>query len=61
MAKKINLETHCLWTQQEAFGDWYSTTCENEFVLNDGSPKENGMRFCLFCGKKLNEELVIND
>ena len=52
--KKIS----CTWTQQEEMGDWYSTTCGHEFVINDGTPKENGMRFCLFCGCRIYQKIL---
>ena len=38
----------CAWREDE--GVW-ETDCGETFVLNDGTPYENGMRFCCFCGK----------
>jgi hypothetical protein len=45
----------CLW--REEYGDEeYQTSCGKAFVLNDGTPKDNDMLFCCFCGKLLREE-----
>ncbi len=43
----------CEWTQQSESDDHWGTDCGKEFVFIDGSPTENGMSFCCFCGKKL--------
>ena len=43
----------CTWHQDED-GTWW-TTCGNAFVLNDGKPSENKMKFCPYCGAKLKE------
>lgn len=29
------------------------TTCGHAFELNDGTPTENGMKFCCYCGQVL--------
>lgn len=42
----------CTWTEQ---GPWV-TDCGHSFEVNDGTPVENEMRFCCFCGKLLVEE-----
>ena len=47
--------TTCEWgptTDGNDHGDW-STGCGYEYTINDGTPKENGMAFCCFCGGKL--------
>lgn len=40
----------CTW-QYGAFS-WH-TGCGTEWMLNDGTPEQNGMRFCHSCGKTL--------
>lgn len=42
----------CQWTYDEEH-DVYDTECGEAFSITDGTPKENGMKFCTYCGKKL--------
>ena len=44
--------TECHWKRDE-FYDYYDTECENAFELETDGPKENGMNYCPYCGKKL--------
>lgn len=49
----------CNWfndqTAWENDGGW-DTTCGNRFYLCEGSPSENDMKFCCYCGGQLVEE-----
>lgn len=45
----------CCWSQDDEFSDAWSTGCGEMFVLNEGTPKENEMRFCCFCGEKIEQ------
>ena len=38
----------CAWREDQS--DW-ETDCGNRFTLFDGTPLENGMVYCCFCGK----------
>ena len=50
------LET-CRWVRDVvATDDVWNTECGEMFVLNDGTPKQNGMVFCPYCGKAIREE-----
>jgi hypothetical protein len=31
----------------------YDTSCGKTFTLNEGTPKDNSMEFCCFCGKPI--------
>ena len=42
---------HCTWVEDED-GVWH-TECGDMFVIIDGIPKENNMRYCCYCGKSL--------
>lgn len=42
----------CRWRQDEDDGAW-DTTCGERFEIIDGTPQENGMKFCCYCGKEL--------
>lgn len=49
-------EQYCNWLQQDGENseDWLA--CDDKlFCLTNGTPSENGMRFCPYCGKNLVE------
>lgn len=39
----------CIWAENED-GAW-ETQCKNIFEIVKGTPKENKMIYCMFCGK----------
>lgn len=41
----------CEWKQD--FDGNYDTDCDQSFTMIDGTPTENHMRFCCYCGKGL--------
>lgn len=43
----------CEWSEDEE-GNWW-TGCDEAFCLTDGTPTENGMKFCCYCGEDLIE------
>ncbi len=55
-AGKEQEKAQCKWQQApgEYDGEW-DTDCGETFWLNDGSPEDNKMRICPYCGKKLIE------
>jgi hypothetical protein len=42
----------CHWKYDDIDGCW-NADCGNAFVLEDGSPADNHMRFCSYCGRIL--------
>ena len=42
----------CVWTEDEGF---WITSCGREFVINEGTPKQNDMKYCCYCGDVLLE------
>lgn len=49
-------EEKCVWTYQDAAEYLYwETSCGSAFYFEDGTPSENGQRFCGYCGKPLVE------
>ena len=44
----------CLWNNVD--GCW-ETTCGNAFEINDGTPSENNMTYCCYCGGKVEEDI----
>jgi hypothetical protein len=47
----------CEWYQDEfeENNDW-NTECGHMWMLNQDTPKENGMNYCPYCGLKLTEQ-----
>ena len=48
----------CVWEEIE---DFWETECGKAYSITDGTPKENGMNYCLYCGKRLVEKLIKED
>ncbi len=47
----------CIWSYVEwNDGDMWKGECGINWVVLDGTPKENGINFCPRCGRKLIEE-----
>jgi hypothetical protein len=44
----------CVWSDSEGEGNW-DTGCGRMFDLNNGTPVENEMHFCTFCGGSLQQ------
>jgi hypothetical protein len=47
-------QTCSWWIEDSDYGSW-ETSCGHLFMLNDGSPYQNRMRWCCYCGKPLTE------
>ena len=47
----MNPPTPCCWIEDDD-GNWV-TACGGLFVLTAGTPRENTLRFCPYCGGKL--------
>lgn len=45
----------CRWTHDE-FTDSWDTDCGEKFQFTVGTPRENGMEFCCYCGRPLQEK-----
>lgn len=43
----------CEWAQEDESSDAWDTSCGHTFLINDGTPSENDMCYCCFCGKTL--------
>lgn len=42
----------CKWRYLEDVDAW-ETDCGQMHIINDGTPAENGMIYCTYCGRKL--------
>ena len=49
-------EQYCHWLQQDGENSDCWLVCDDKlFCLNNGTPSENGMLFCPYCGKNIDE------
>jgi hypothetical protein len=53
LARTQGIPTTCQW-ENDGEGNW-STGCGDAFIILDGTPTENKMNFCCYCGKPINE------
>lgn len=44
----------CIWTEDPEYGTW-ETSCGETFCMIEGTPEENGYKYCPSCGKKLRQ------
>ena len=44
---------HCEW-QYEGIQEYWETGCAMEYIILEGSPGDNGMVYCTYCGRKIN-------
>jgi hypothetical protein len=47
----------CHWSQDGEESDVWQTSCGHYFCITDGLPSENDMKFCCYCGTKLEESV----
>lgn len=53
---------YCTWSNSEGseYDDCdtqWETSCSGTFILNDGTPESNELKYCCYCGKPI-EQLV---
>ena len=52
----------CTWQQDgDSDSGSYGTSCRRYFNLEDGTPEDNKMAWCCYCGKKLAQSLITED
>ena len=52
----------CTWQQDgDSDSGVYGTSCGSYFHLEDGTPEDNKMAWCCYCGKRLAQELITED
>lgn len=47
--------TACKWTPDEPDSGTWATECGYLFTINDGTPSQNRMGFCCYCGNLIKE------
>lgn len=51
----MNENNTCEWAIDELEGDTWGTSCGHWFTINNGTPKDNNMSYCCYCGKQIVE------
>ena len=53
----------CEWKEEiQPDGDsLWETSCGQTFCFNGGTPTDNKMKYCCYCGKELKETLEVAD
>ena len=51
----------CIWLSEfeedgELYNVWH-TNCGRKFEISGGTPEENNMEFCVFCGKQIEQAI----
>lgn len=49
---------HCIWAQDGEGEQSWDTGCRKRFNLNEGTPRENKMLFCCYCGKPIEQHVA---
>lgn len=54
-------EPSCLWSRADDDTDVWETKCGHAFTIIDGTPTDNQMAFCCYCGRRVDEEIGGSD
>lgn len=46
-------EQSCEWKLEDLESNLYVTECENRQLIFEGTPEENGYKYCHYCGRKI--------
>lgn len=46
-------EQSCEWKLEDLESNLYVTGCENRQLIFEGTPEENGYKYCHYCGRKI--------
>ena len=48
------MKKYCEWKLHDGYEyDYYHTSCQDDFIFDDGTPKDNHFKYCPFCGKEI--------
>ncbi|KKN21679.1 hypothetical protein LCGC14_0923070 [marine sediment metagenome] len=53
--------TICAWSNENEDYNTWQTDCGNLWQIIDGTPKDNKMRFCPYCGRPIMELEMVKD
>lgn len=51
--RKYEADDVCEWKLEDEEANLYLTGCQQRQLIFEGTPKENGYRYCPYCGKKI--------
>ena len=51
----------CVWAQADSDTDLWETSCGRSFRLDEGTPAENHMKWCCYCGKQLDQHPWVDE
>lgn len=46
-------EQSCEWKLEDSESNLYVTGCKNRQLIFEGTPEENGYKYCPYCGRKI--------
>ena len=46
-------EQSCEWELEDVESNLYATGCKNRELIFEGTPEENGYKYCPYCGRKI--------
>lgn len=50
---EYSTEQSCEWKLEDSESNLYVTECENRQLIFEGTPEENGYKYCPYCGRKI--------
>jgi hypothetical protein len=56
IANKHLVKVECGWTRTPSIiedEDTWTTLCGNVWMFEEGTPQDNGMKFCCYCGRPI--------
>jgi len=57
LATEPKRDPACLWSRADDDTDVWETKCGHAFTIIDGTPTDNQMAFCCYCGRRVDEEI----
>lgn len=49
----VEQKSECEWKLEDSESNLYVTWCENRQLIFEGTPEENGYKYCPYCGRKI--------
>lgn len=49
----VEQKSECEWKLEDSEQNLYVTECENRHLIFEGTPEENGYKYCPYCGRKI--------